>query len=76
MIGTFVGGTSGIVPLVVTLNSSTTTAAVTALIRSLTYKFAGTSSLRVIKTVSVSLSDGDGGSSSSVGKLLTLERTL
>ena len=76
LIGTFVGGTSGTVPLVVTLNSSATTAAVTALLRSLTYKFAGTSSLRVIKTVSVSLSDGDGGLSRVVRKSLTLERTL
>ena len=76
LIGTFVGGTSGTGPLVVTLNSSATTAAVTALLRSLTYKFAGPSSARVVKTVRVSLSDGDGGTSSSVGKLLTLERTL
>jgi peroxiredoxin len=76
LIGTFVGGTSGTVPLVVTLNSSATPAAVTALLRSLTYKFAGTSSARVVKTVSVSLTDGDGGTSSSVAKLLTLERTL
>ncbi len=76
LIGTFVGGTSGTVPLVVTLNSSTTTAAVTALMRSLTYKFAGTSSLRTVKTVSVSLSDGDGGLSGIARKNLTLERTL
>jgi hypothetical protein len=76
LIGTFVGGTSGTVPLVVTLNSSATPAAVTALLRSLTYKFAGTLSARVVKTVRVSLTDGDGGTSSSVAKLLTLERTL
>jgi hypothetical protein len=76
LIGTFIGGTSGTVPLVVTLNGSSTPAAVTALLRSLTYKFAGTSPARVVKTVRVSLSDGDGGTSSSVAKLLTLERTL
>ncbi len=76
VIGTFTGGTGGSVPLVVNLKSSATKTAVNALMRSLTYQFARSSSARVLKTDRVSLSDGDGGVSSSVGKLLTLERTL
>ncbi len=76
LIGTFTGGTSGTVPLVVTLNSAAKKSAVNALLRSLTYKFAGSSAVQVTKTVSVRLSDGDGGFGIPVSKSLTLQRTL
>lgn len=59
-IGTFFGG-NGTRPLVVTLNAASTPAAVQALLRSVT--FATPSSMQLNRTVTVTVSDGAGGTS-------------
>ena len=62
IIGTFVGG-SGATPLVVTLNASATPAAVQALVQNLTYRNVSETPSTLPRTVTVALTDGDGGTS-------------
>lgn len=61
-IGTFVGG-SGVTPLVVTLNASATPVAVQALLQNLTYRNVSETPSTLPRTVTVALTDGDGGTS-------------
>ena len=71
-IGTSTGGTGG-TPLVVTLNSAANEAATSALVRAITYSNADTVSPTVgPRTIDFSLSDGDGGTSSTFSTLVTV----
>ncbi|PPC74486.1 hypothetical protein C4K68_25535, partial [Pokkaliibacter plantistimulans] len=64
LIGTLSGGTAGN-PLVISLNSNATAAAVQALVRNLTYTNTNSADMDTgSRTLSVSVSDGDGGTSS------------
>ncbi|HIK91834.1 MAG TPA: tandem-95 repeat protein [Planctomycetes bacterium] len=62
-IGTFVGGTDGFTPLVVTFNASSTPSAVEALVRNITYENVAEDPSTVSRTVRFVLTDGDGGTS-------------
>jgi hypothetical protein len=72
VIGTYTGGTAATAPLVVTLNASATPAAVRALMRNVVYSNVSTSPGMLPRTVSMSLTDGDGGSSALVTKQISL----
>ena len=61
-IGTFTGGT-GSTALVVTLNANATPTAVQALLRNITFRNTFAIPLTTARTVRVSLTDGDGGTS-------------
>ena len=65
-IGTFVGTTS----LVVTLNSAATPARVQALLRSITYSNVSNAPSILERTIKVTLTDGDGGTSNSPTKVV------
>jgi len=63
VIGTFVGGTDGMTPLVITLNASADLAAVQALVRNITYQNVSHTPNTGNRTVRFVLTDGDGGTS-------------
>jgi hypothetical protein len=63
LIGTFTGGTGGSTPLVVTLNASANNAAVQALVRDVAYTNVSDNPSAADRTVTVTLTDGDGGTS-------------
>ncbi|MFO0701137.1 MAG: tandem-95 repeat protein, partial [Nitrospira sp.] len=71
-IGTFTGGTDGSTPLVVTLNSSATPAAVQALARNITYANVSDAPSTVARTVRFVVTDGDGGTSTAVTETITV----
>ncbi len=62
-IGSFVGGTNGSTPLVVTLNHSATPAASQALLRSVQYHNVSGTPSTLTRSLQVVLTDGDGGTS-------------
>jgi hypothetical protein len=68
-IGTFAGGT-GATPLTITFNSSATAPAIQALLRSITYGSATTKPTMIPRTVSFQLTDGTGGASAAVTKVV------
>ncbi|WP_240201610.1 DUF4347 domain-containing protein [Pseudomonas sp. PDNC002] len=75
VIGTYTGGTYNN-DLVVTFNSSATAAAAQALVRNLIYRNTnGFNPSEALRTISVSISDGDGGTSVSSNVTLTLVAT-
>jgi hypothetical protein len=63
VIGTFTGGTDGSTPLVVTLNASADNAAVQALVRDVAYTNVSDNPSGADRTVDVTVTDGDGGTS-------------
>ncbi|HEY5720971.1 MAG TPA: Ig-like domain-containing protein [Allosphingosinicella sp.] len=72
-IGTFTGGTSGSTPLVVTLNASASVAAVGALTRSIAFGNVSEAPSTATRTLSFTLTDGDGGSVQAIAKSSVLE---
>lgn len=71
VIGVRSGG-PGIDPFVITLNSNATVSAVQALLRNVTFIMATSTPSTLPRTISVSLSDGDGGLSSPLTKLINV----
>ncbi|WP_175517724.1 RHS repeat-associated core domain-containing protein [Planctomicrobium piriforme] len=72
IIGTFKGGTKN-VALVVTLNSSATPAKIQLLLRAIAFSSTTENPSISPRTVSVTLSDGDGGTCSAVSKIIDVE---
>ncbi|MBP7111441.1 MAG: DUF4347 domain-containing protein, partial [Nitrosomonas sp.] len=71
-IGTFIGGSTG-TNLVITLNSSATPTAVTALVKNITYENTDTAAPTTgARTVHYVLSDGDGGTSANYNTTVTV----
>ena len=66
IIGSFDGGTDGVTPLEVNLNSSATTAAVQKLMRNITFENVSEDPGSLSRTVVFRLTDGDGGTSALV----------
>jgi Domain of unknown function (DUF4347)/Cadherin-like/Bacterial Ig domain/Putative Ig domain len=63
VIGSFIGGTNGSTPLVVTFNASATPATAQALARNITYQNASDAPSTLARTVRFVVNDGDGGTS-------------
>ncbi|CAK13669.1 conserved hypothetical protein [Pseudomonas entomophila L48] len=76
-IGTYTGGTGG-ANLVLTFNSSATAAAVQAVVRNLTYdnSNAANSIGQATRTLSVTVNDGDGGTSSAASVSVAIHETV
>jgi VCBS repeat-containing protein len=72
-IGTFAGGTNGTTPLVVTLNSAASVAAVGALTRAIAFGNVSESPSTATRTLRFTLTDGDGGSVQGTAKASVLE---
>ena len=72
IIGSFVGGTDGSTPLVVTLNASTDATAVQALLRNVTYANVSEDPSIAARTVRFVLTDGDGGTSTAVTETINV----
>ncbi|MEZ5728592.1 MAG: FG-GAP-like repeat-containing protein [Burkholderiaceae bacterium] len=72
LIGSFTGGTDGSTPLDVTFNASADAAAVQAVMRRVAYQAVGEDPSTLTRTVRFTLSDGDGGTSASITKNITL----
>ncbi|MCC7422560.1 MAG: cadherin repeat domain-containing protein [Planctomycetaceae bacterium] len=70
-VGTFSGGT-GLSPLVITFNSSSNAESVQAVARRITYLSTSPLTTLVARTVRVSLTDGDGGSTAVQSKQITI----
>lgn len=70
-IGTFTGGI-GTVPLVITLNASATPGNGAVLLRNITYQNVSNNPSAIPRTVSVQLTDGDGGTSSERTKQISV----
>lgn len=70
-IGSFTGGTSS-VPLVITFNVSATPVAIQALARKITFSVTGTSASTTQRTITFQVTDGDGGTSLLVNKLVNV----
>jgi hypothetical protein len=70
-ISTFTGGV-GATPLVVTFNSNSSPAAAQALLRNLAYSNVSDAPSTVDRTVSLVLTDGDGGTSATANKTITV----
>lgn len=71
VIGTFAGGT-GATPLVITFNSNADATAVQAVLRNIAYSSTSTNPTVTQKTVNVSLTDGDGGTSNTVSGVISV----
>lgn len=71
-IGTFSGGSNGI-PLTVIFNSSATPAAVQALVRAITFQAVGTNLNTTTRVASFQVTDGDGGASAVVTKVISVK---
>ena len=71
-IGTFVGGTDGSTPLVVTLNANATPSAVQALTRNISYENISEDPSTAARTVRFVLTDGDSGTSSGETETINL----
>ncbi|KAA1420959.1 tandem-95 repeat protein [Nocardioides humilatus] len=70
-IGTFTGG-SGTTPLVITFNASTTPAAAQALVRNITYRNVSDNPATTDRTARFVVTDGDGGTSAGVTRVITV----
>lgn len=73
VIGTFTGGTNINQPLTVSLNANATPAAVQELLRSVQFKSLSNTPSTLPRGVEVSLTDGDGGISTTVGKTINID---
>jgi Planctomycete extracellular len=73
VIGTLVGGTAG-QPLSINLNASSNVASVQALLRALVFQTSNDRLSPLQRTVSISVTDGDGGTSNTL--LLTIDRSV
>jgi predicted outer membrane repeat protein len=72
VIGTFTGGTNG-QPLVITFNSTNATlAAVSALLKNLTFSSTSDNPTNAVRTVRVQVADGDSGTSAPVTKTISV----
>ncbi|WP_175516907.1 hypothetical protein [Planctomicrobium piriforme] len=71
VIGTFTGG-NGAAPLVISLNGLATPGNVQALLRSIAYSSTDANPPRPPRTVTLSLNDGDGGVTTTAGRLVAL----
>ena len=71
-IGTFTGGTSGSLPLMVTFNANTTVVAVEALLRAVTFQNVGGAMTPLPRTVKFSVTDGHGGTSNLATQTITM----
>jgi ELWxxDGT repeat protein len=71
-IGTFSGGTSGLIPLEILLNSSATPASIQALVRNLRFSNVSDSPSTLARIVELQLTDGDGGTSTPVSKIINV----
>ena len=72
VIATFVGGTSGLDPLQITFNAVASKAAVQALVRNLTFSNVSDNPSTLPRTVSLTVNDGDGGTSTEVTKTINV----
>ncbi len=72
VIGTVVGGTSGLTPLDITLNANANAASVEAILRNVTYENVSDNPETALRTVRFVLTDGDGGTSNAESKSITL----
>ena len=72
LVGTFTGGTDGSTPLDVTFNADATLAAVQAVTSRLAYQAVGQDPSTLARTVQVTLSDGDGGTSTPMSKTVII----
>ncbi len=70
VIGSYVGGTDGVTPLVVTLSANANAAAVQALARNVTFQNVSEDPSTLSRTVAFLLTDGDGGTSSIAEKTI------
>jgi hypothetical protein len=70
-VGTLAGGT-GVVPLVVSFNAAATPAAAQAVLRNLTFRSTDDVTGTLPRTVAVTISDGDGGSSAPATKTINI----
>jgi hypothetical protein len=71
VIGTFTGG-SGVTPLIVTLNANATRDVAEALVRSIAFQTLGDAPSTAVRTVSFKITDGDGGTSNTANKTVTV----
>ena len=76
VIGSFAGGTTGLIPLQVTFNSVASKTAVQALVRNLTFSNVSDNPSTLPRTVSLFVNDGDGGTSIPVTKMRTVSVSL
>ena len=72
-IGTMAGGTNGI-PLTVNFNSSATPAAVQAVVRAITFQAAGSNPNTAVRIATFQVTDGDGGASALISKVITVQQ--
>ncbi len=72
VIGSFIGGTDAVTPLIITLNANATTAAVQALVRNVTYENLSDNPSTLERIAQFTLTDGDGGVSSDVSRNINL----
>jgi len=71
-IGSFVGGTSGLVPLQITFNAVASKTAVQSIVRNLTFSNVSDNPSTLPRTVSLSVNDGDDGTSLPVTKFINV----
>ncbi|MFO0699340.1 MAG: DUF4347 domain-containing protein, partial [Nitrospira sp.] len=71
-IGTWTGGTDGSTPLVISLNTSATPAAVQALARNITFQNVSDAPSTLARTVRFQVTDGDGGTSAAVTETINV----
>ncbi len=72
VIGTVVGGTSGMNPLDVTFNANADATSVEAVLRNVTYQNVSDNPATALRTVRFVLTDGDGGTSNAESKSISL----
>ena len=72
VIATYVGGTSGLDPLQITFNAVASKAAVQALVRNLTFSNVSDNPSTLPRSVSLTVNDGDGGTSTAVTKTINV----
>ncbi|HEX5065660.1 MAG TPA: cadherin domain-containing protein, partial [Myxococcota bacterium] len=71
-IGSYTGGGNGTTPLTVTFNASATLTAVQAVVRNVTFSNVSDGPSTLARTVSLTLADGEGGTSTAVTKTVTV----
>ena len=72
VIGSFIGGTDGLSPLTIQLNTQATVAATQALLRNLTYATVSDTPSTLTRTVTIELTDGAGGTSLPMQKSISV----
>jgi hypothetical protein len=72
LIGTFSGGTSGLIPLVITFNVDAKQIAVQAVLRNVVFNNVSDAPYTLVRTVRVQLTDGDGATSNESTKLVNI----